>query len=219
MVQETTIRELEQMHKKGIALAFFVILILLLPVYILAQNEENFETETESLKSEGLSESELIKAMNLTDPFPEGIYKIGNFSIQFIPPKGWKMVRQDSSSSEYAAIQFMPPEFTMTSLRISILPFSAASDVGATVLLENMLKEEASKDHSVSEQSMIKFADTDAATWVTKLGGMKTKQIQFFKGINMFMITFGAEDQDFDKLMPVIKESLNSFKIISSDSK
>jgi hypothetical protein len=207
------------MHKKGIALAFFVILILFFPIFIFAQNEENFETETESLKSEESSENGLIKAMNLTDPSPDGIYKIGNFSIQFIPPKGWKMLKQDSSSSEYAGIQFMPPEFTMISLRISIIPFPAASDMGATAFLENMLKEEASKDPSVLEQRMIKFADTDAATWITKLGGMKTKQIQFFKGINMFMITFGAEDQDFDKLMPVIKESLNSFKIISSDSK
>jgi hypothetical protein len=207
------------MHKKGIALAFFVILILFFPIFIFAQNEENFETETESLKSEESSENGLIKAMNLTDPSPDGIYKIGNFSIQFIPPKGWKMLKQDSSSSEYAGIQFMPPEFTMISLRISIIPFPAASDMGATAFLENMLKEEASKDPSVLEQRMIKFADTDAATWITKLGGMKTKQIQFFKGINMFMITFGAEDQNFDKLIPVIEESLNSFKIISSDSK
>lgn len=150
----------------------------------------------------------------MVEPSVDGIYKLGNTTIKFIPPEGWEMVKQDFSSNEYAGIQFMPPDFTMANLRISTLPFSAVPGMGAKEFLENMLKEEASKDPGVSEQQMIKFADTDAATWIRKLEGMKIKQIQFFIGVNMVMITFGIEEQDFNKLMPVIEESLKSFKII-----
>ncbi len=185
------------MYKKVIMLVF-TILMLFFPVFIFAQDE-------------------MSKAMNLADPSPEGIYKLGNTTIKFIPPEGWKMLNQDSSSTEYVGIQFMPPEFTMTSLRISTLPFPAVPGMSATALLENMLKDEASKDAGVSEQKMIKFANTDAATWIRKMGGMKTKQIQFFKGARMFMITFGAEEQDFNKLMSVIEESLKSFEIINQN--
>jgi hypothetical protein len=153
----------------------------------------------------------------LAEPSANGIYKLGNTTIKFFPPEGWKMLKQDFSSREYVGIQFMSPNWTFTTLRISTLPFPDVQVMGATALLENMLKEEAAKDTGVSEQGMIKFADTDAATWVRKLGGTKTKQIQFFVGTNMFMITFGAEEQDFNKLMPIIEKSLTSFKIISQN--
>ena len=159
------------------------------------------------------TDSELFS--NLAEAPADGIFKLGEITIKFIPPKGWGMLKQDSSN-EYNGIQFMASDSMITSLGISVRPFpSVSSGSGTKASLENMLKEEASKDPSVSEQRMIKFADTDAATLITKSGTIKTKQIQFFKGINMFIISFIAEDQDFDKFLPVVEESLRSFEVIT----
>ncbi|UCC94566.1 MAG: hypothetical protein JSW40_07085 [Candidatus Omnitrophota bacterium] len=146
---------------------------------------------------------------------PEGIYTVADVTMRFIPPSGWKRRVQDSSSSA-REIQFSPENFEeIASLHIGVSSASAFLILDASMFLENIMRE-VSKDPNVIEKEVISLAGTKALSVVTSYSGIKTKQIQFVKDAHMFTFAFVAQEKNFDRWLPSVSQSLETFDIVSS---
>ena len=156
-----------------------------------------------------LSDSDL----GLIDPPADGIYRRNNIIIQFTAPAGWKL-RDNSLQDKYGHIIFTPASFeTIANLNISVLSTSPDMAIKPEDMLE-VLKQ----DETILTAEAIDFAGTRALGTTSLISGIKVKQIQFYKDGNLFMITFLAEEENFDRFLPLVDESLQSFKIVSSAS-
>ena len=151
--------------------------------------------------------------MGLTEPSADGIYKRDNITIKFIAPAGWKM-RNNSLQDKYGHIIFTPASFeTIANLNISALSASPNMAIKPEDMLEVIRQ-----DETVLNAEAIDFADTRALCSTSLINGIKAKQIQFYQAENLFMVTFLAEEESFDRYLPAVDESLKSFEIISSTS-
>lgn len=152
--------------------------------------------------------------LDLAEPPADGIYRRDDIAIKFIPPPGWK-IQSNSFQKEYGQVVFRPSSFDfMASLGISVVSRPLSMTVTGADILEST-KREMDKDETVLKAEIITFADTKALSSVTSISGIKIKQIQFYTDKNMHMFTFLAEEENFDKLLPAVDESLKSFKIVS----
>ena len=166
-----------------------------------------------SIQSVYASENDGLSNLNmgLAEPAADGIYKRGNITIKFTAPAGWKM-RNNSLQDKYSHIIFTPASFeTVANLNISIL--SVSSDMALNP--EDMV-EVIREDENVLSAEAIDFAGTRALCTVSLLSGLKAKQIQFYADGNLFMITFLAEEENFDKFLSAVDNSLGSFEFVSS---
>lgn len=189
------------MEKKRLIGIVIVVTFLLLTPFCYAQNDDFSDFD-----------------LGFADPPANGIYKRDDIAIKFIPPVGWK-IQDNSFQEEYGRITFAPSSFSDigTNLGISVLPMPLDMAAGGADALE-FAKQEMDKDETVLEAEISIFADTKALTSISSISGMKTKQIQFYKDSKMFVITFLAEEENFDRLLPTIDESLKTFEINPADS-
>ena len=141
----------------------------------------------------------------------DGVYVIGNITINFKPPSGWELVKKDSALPTQINFQPKSADFSATSLGIVASPVPAQSGFD----IENLMKM-TEKDSTISDREIIDFLDTKAFSSITELSGLRTKSIQFLKAGNIFTIIFMADNNEFDKLLPGIEDSLKTFQIASS---
>lgn len=154
--------------------------------------------------------------LELADHPIDGIYKIHDVTIKFIPPPDWK-IQTNMSRKEYGSIVFSPPSSDLiATLAISVIPMPLSMTVMGADVLEST-KKDMENDKTVLKAEIITFADTKALSAVTSMSGIRTKQIQFYTDTDMYILTFLAEMENFDKLLPTIDESLKSFEIFFSD--
>jgi len=180
------------MKKKMIKTLVIVLMFLLLAPLSYAEND-------------GFSDSD----MGLTDPPADGIYRRNNITIQFTAPAGWKL-RDNSLQDKYGHIIFTPASFkTIANLNISAL----SASLNLAIKPEDMI-EVLEQDESVLTAEAIDFAGTRALRSTSLISGIKVKQIQFYDDENLFMISFLSEEENFDKFLPLIDESLKSFEIV-----
>ncbi len=167
-------------------------------------------TEKERMEMENKKHKILINTS--AEPPADGVLSANGVTIKFIPPKGWKMdVSKDSVGDTH--FYFLCPDAVKARLSIYVMSHSALLR-GQTI--ENLLKLQMSNPNN-SNGRLIKFANRDAATWLTQKNGLKTKSIVFFINADSTInIDFQAFEQDFNKLIPDVEKSMELFKIIST---
>jgi len=157
-------------------------------------------------------DAELLDAGMLQEPSADGIYGLNGVTVRIKAPRGWKLISRDGSDPE-AGLQFMPPKIGITGLRISVISSPEFLKSGTEQYLRQMM--EASRDDpNVLVQEIIPFANTRAISSVSLIGGMKTKQIQFYDREYFFTITFVCEAGDFDAFYPLVTDSLSTFSLV-----
>jgi len=157
-------------------------------------------------------DSELLEAGMLRDPYPGGIYNLDGVTVKINAPKGWKIISNEGSSS-VNSVQFIPPGFGVTGLRISVVTSEEFAKNNSEQYLRQMM-DAAKDDPNVLVQEIIPFANTKALSSLSLIGGMKTRQIQFYDKTRLFTITFVTESKDYDALYPLVADSISTFSLI-----
>jgi|GEM_PF-2811828 len=156
------------------------------------------------------NEFPLTDLYGLSDPPKDGLYKVKDVTIKFIPPAGWLY-----AGTMMGNIKFMPRgDSLITSLNIFCF-FKVVSNDAEWQENINNTREIMGRSPVYLNTEIINFANTKALSSVVDTDGLKARQIEFFKNGIGFMLNFTAEEQDFDKFLPVVEESFKSFEIIS----
>ena len=158
-----------------------------------------------------------IKPPKLVEPSVDGIYQIGDITIKFFPPSGWKKLDLNIPSPGFDTVDFMyskSGELGGPLLSISVLALLAEP----TEFMEQMKGEDGSLaygSHLLKEED-ITFLNTKAYSCIT-ISKEKTKQknIVFTKADKAYNISFTAKEGVFDNFLPIADESLKTFEIIS----
>lgn len=133
-------------------------------------------------------------------------------SVTVTPPPEW---RKTSDS-----VMFQPAEnAASTSFSIAVIPFPGPTDAITAESLEAMVGALKQQQETQSAE-VIDVAGTKAISVVLEIGKtMKEWQIQFYRDGMQYMITYMADGGDYDKWLPEVKKSLESFAVLGAPAK
>lgn len=141
------------------------------------------------------------------EPSLEGIYHLKEATIKFFPPNEWKQFQQDST----IFILFQPIDNKDTKLYIAVDPFSGES---FNSFIEKDKESSKNRAALTLQENETLFLNSNAYVTVRVNNGIKKeKSISFYKNNKIFRILFVAKTQDFERFLPLVEKSLESFEI------
>ncbi len=162
----------------------------------------------------GQDDATKVKPPNLIEPSADGLYQIKNVTIKFIPPDGWKKVNWNT---------LLPPP--MIDFMYSKDGIMKGPGIGILIITNcdsQLMEQIRGKDGAIAfgskllqEEDIIFMGEKAYSCTIAVSKKAKARNIFFIKSDIAYQISFTANEEEFDNLLPVVDESLKTFEIIS----